>query len=287
MMTLTTQTTRTTLTARLAVLVALACAPGCLDQGEETHDFVDDSAEWHGDRSTYVLVHGAFQDSSSWDFVKPLLAWRGHRVITVDLPGRNGDPTPAGEISLADHVDAVAAVVADQPRPVILVGHSFGGIVISQVAELMPERIEKLVYVAASLPQDGGSLLSQSQEDHWNGFTEDNFIVAPDYTTASVLEDDRLAIFCADCRPIAQHKLLGDFHDEPLAPLAEPVSLTEDRFGATPKVYIKTLQDNAISTPMQDIMLARTPVDEVFEIGTSHSPFYTRPFKLARILASL
>lgn len=120
----------------------------------------------------FVLVHGAFQDSSSWANVAPLLEAAGHTVISVDLPGHGADETPLNEITLASYRDAIIAAIETQDQPVVLVGHSFGGFTISNVAEAIPERVAKLVYVAAYLPRSGDSLVTLSGLDHNNGFTQ-------------------------------------------------------------------------------------------------------------------
>lgn len=128
------------------------------------------------------------------------LAAEGHSVAAVDLPGREG--SARGDVTMADHVAAVrAAIEAAGPEPVTLVGHSFGGMVISAVAEAAPERIATLVYVAAYLPQDGDSMQALAESDHHNGFRDGSFVVAGDYSSASILERDRVAIFAPTRRP--------------------------------------------------------------------------------------
>jgi pimeloyl-ACP methyl ester carboxylesterase len=117
---------------------------------------------------TFVLVHGAFQDASGWDAVVPALEAAGHTAVTVALAGRGDDTTPLGELTLANYRDAVVEVIEQQETPVILVGHSFGGIVISSVAEAVPDQIETAVYLAAYLPQNGDSLASLAQNDHFS-----------------------------------------------------------------------------------------------------------------------
>jgi pimeloyl-ACP methyl ester carboxylesterase len=183
--------------------------------------------------------------------------------------------------------DAVLQVVRAQPEPVILVGHSFGGMTISAVAEAAPERIRRLVYLAAYLPRTGESLQTLSAEDHDNKFTQENFVVAPDYSTAHVLARDTALIFANDARSARQAAIAGSLQPEPLAPMAMPVSLTAERFGRVSRAYVFTLRDNAISLPMQRRMVERTPVAESFEINAGHAPFATQPRRLVRILLQI
>lgn len=238
---------------------------------------------------TYLLVHGAFQDSRAWTDVTPLLQAKGIQAIAVNLPGRVNDGSAPEHATLDGYREHVAAVVAAQPGPVVLVGHSFGGFTISAVAEQMPERIKTLVYVAAYLPQDGDSMAKISETDQWNKFNKarQNFLPAKDYKTASVLADDQLLLFCAECSPEAQKKTLALMQAEPLKPAATPITLSPERFGKVDKVYIHTSNDNAVSYTLQQKMVQRTPVRTTLTLSTGHSPFVEAPQALADALASI
>ncbi len=133
---------------------------------------------------TFVLVHGAFQDASGWAGVVANLEAEGYTTVTVELAGRGEDTTPLGEITLDNYRDAVIEVIEAQEQPVILVGHSFGGITISSVAEAIPDRIQALVYLSAYLPRTEESLVSLSAQDHYSVLgQEGNFILAEDFTS--------------------------------------------------------------------------------------------------------
>jgi len=110
--------------------------------------------------STYVLVHGAWGGSFGWRKVRPLLQQAGHQVFTPSLTGlgeRAHLATP--EVNLSTHIQDVSnAIWYEDLSDIILVGHSYGGMVVTGVAERMPERIKHLVYLDAFLPADGQSL---------------------------------------------------------------------------------------------------------------------------------
>src|SRR5215471_8421479 len=113
--------------------------------------------------SRYILVHGAWHGRWCWDQVVPLLRQAGHQVETLDLPGHGQDRTPILEVTLAAYTKRVCETLDAQAEPVILVGHSMGGIVITQVAEERPEKIQTLVYLTAFLVQNGESVVQITQ----------------------------------------------------------------------------------------------------------------------------
>jgi pimeloyl-ACP methyl ester carboxylesterase len=231
---------------------------------------------------TYVIVHGAFQNARAWDDVVRRLKRAGHKATAVDLPGRGGADAKAQ--TLTGYRDAVLSVVNAQSEPVMLVGHSFGGLTISEVAEAAPDKIKKLIYVAAYLPRKGDSLQSLSGEDHDNKFTKENFVVAPDYSTANVLARDGALIFANDAKGAKQAAIAKSLVLEPLAPMAGQSTVTPEKFGTVSKAYIFTLRDNAVSLPQQRRMVERTPVARSYGINTGHSPFATQPAQLAALL---
>ena len=99
----------------------------------------------------FVLVHGAW----CWEKVTPLLAAMGHEAHTLDLPGLGNDPAPVSGITLDSYVNAVKDVILSVNEPVVLVGHSMGGLIITQTAELVPDRVQALGYLAAFSPGNG------------------------------------------------------------------------------------------------------------------------------------
>ncbi len=235
----------------------------------------------------YVLVHGAWQDESAWETVASVLENQGETVIAVQLPGRDENAVPA-EQSLDSYRDAVIDVIQAQDSQVILVGHSFGGMVISAVAELIPEQIDTLVYIAAYLPQNGESLLTLSEYEHNSVLGEDGaLIISEDSTTISVNSDIFASIFCPDCNEEQATIVATSQVIEPLIPLASPVTLSDENFGGVNKVYILTAEDIVVSPQFQAFMLSMTPVIQVFALNTGHAPYVTAPSELANILTNI
>ncbi|OKI16430.1 alpha/beta fold hydrolase [Streptomyces sp. CB03911] len=109
----------------------------------------------------YVLVHGAWHSGRVWDRVVPLLTRAGHRVLAPSLTGHGEKAHLLGpDVGLDTHVADIVAVLLEQDlSDVILVGHSYAGMVVSAVAGQVPDRIAGLVYLDAMVPADGESVL--------------------------------------------------------------------------------------------------------------------------------
>ena len=236
--------------------------------------------------ATLVLVHGGWAAGWVWERVLPLLAADGHRVVAPDLPGHGDDAMPAAEIGLDTYVARVAEVVDAQPEPVVLVGHSSGGVIVTQAAEVEPERIRRLVYVSAYLPADGQTLLDLGQTDH-DQLVLPNLEFAPDGITVTVKpEAVRDALF-SDCSVTDYERYLARVKPEPLVVAGTPVKVTPERFGRVPRAYVECLHDRGISIDLQRRMHAAVPCDEVVSMETGHMPMYAAPEMLATHLVAL
>src|SRR5262249_5758551 len=107
-------------------------------------------------QQTFVLVHGSWQGAWSWDDVRDRLRAHGHRVITPALPGRGDISEDRSWIGHDDNVAAVlAALDADGAGPVVLAGHSLGGVTVSHAADRRPGLVARLGYCAAFVVEDG------------------------------------------------------------------------------------------------------------------------------------
>jgi len=231
---------------------------------------------------TFILVHGAWHGGWCWYKVIPLLEKEGHRVEALDMPGHGRDKTPISEITFESYVQSVCGIIDAQSEPVILVGHSWGGHIITQVAEYRPEKVKLLVYLTAFLVASGEPLLQLGKES----ILMPNVIVSEDQSCTTVRADAVKEVFYHDCsdEDVALAKLLL----VPQARVSPALSnITEHNFGRIPRVYIECLQDVAITPSRQKEMYTRLPCQKVISMNTSHSPFFSAPVELAKNLLSL
>jgi len=233
----------------------------------------------------FVLVHGATMGAWVWDQVGSFLALGGADVQVVDLPAHGDDMTPVDQVTMDAYVARVASVVDASPAPVHLVGHSLAGMVISQYAELEPEKLESLIYLAAFVPQDGETALQLLGQD--TGSQIGAYIIANEDGTLGLPQEQLGPLFCADCNETQLAPLLAGARNEPLVPMVTPVRLTPERFGSVPKRALFTANDVAISYGFQQQMASTVSMECTRTLQTSHTPQLSRPADVAVNLGML
>jgi len=235
--------------------------------------------------TTFVLIHGAWHGAWCWRKLAPLLESAGHTVVAPDLPSMGTDRTDPANVTLDSWARFGADLVTRQPEPVVLVGHSRGGIVVSQVAELVPERISRLVYLTGFLLPAGRSLVDAARADEASLVTA-NMIPAEGGITCTVRTEALRDAFFGRCTVPDYEFALQNLSPEPLKPLVTPLKLSAQRFGSVPRTYIECLEDRAITLPAQRRMQAALPCDTVHSLDADHSPFFSRAPELAHLLGA-
>lgn len=236
----------------------------------------------------FVLVHGALSGAWIWGPLKERLEADGHTVAAFDLPGLGDDHTPAGEVTLDSTAARVCDELAAAPEPAILVGHSMGGIVITQAAARCAEQIKALVYVAAFMPKDGQSLLDLTRLPEGAGDqVQANITITEDPPVAvmpAAASKDALYPCCTD--EVAQWAIAQQC-PQPLAPMTTPASIPAGALDGIDKYYVQCLQDLAIRLPLQRRMVAENACAGVFELDTDHTPHLSATDDLARIFGEI
>lgn len=277
-----------------------------------------------GDRPTgFVIIPGAWHCGAHWLPVVNHLARRGHPAEALDLPGSGlgavmarsvmdrdigsipTEPSPLAAYDLDTYVTFVVGELERGARhgPIVLVGHSFGGVVATQVAERVPQLVGHLVYVTGHVPVTP-SARSCAECD---ALPENRTSLSP---SVVVGDPEKLGAVRVDVRSTdpeylraAHAAFYGDVPFEdfpawaayltselPLHAVRGRVEVSAERWGAVPRSYIRCTADRAIPIALQDRMIdeadRKFPANpfRVLSMDASHSPFASRPSELAELL---
>ena len=217
--------------------------------------------------TTIILVHGAFADGSGWGEVIPLLEQDGYDVIAVQNP----------LTSYADDVATTRRVIDAQEKPIVLVGHSYGGAVITGAA-VGAKNVKALVYVAAFAPDAGDNLQALLQKYP----SKIGTALVPD--AAGFLYIDRSKfkdVFAADV-PDGQRSIMNaaqkPIHSTIFAQQYDAAAWKE-----IPNWYLVATEDQAINPALQRVFAERMKATTE-EVTSSHVPFASKPAAVARII---
>lgn len=230
-----------------------------------------------------ILVHGAWGNAQSWTAVVPLLRAAGHEVEALDLPGHGANGEPSGAIGQKEYVDYVEARLMDGP-PAMLVGHSMGGVVIAQVAARQPGHVTACVFVAALLPRDGESLLGLILQQEAKGVME--AVIPGPVRGTTLLKPEAAAALFPDATPSMAAAAMAAMSPQSNKAQKDPAEVGPG-FAGVPRAYVFCTQDQVVSYPLQQKMVAATPCEATFTLECGHVPLLTRPAELAEILNGL
>ncbi|MYY84406.1 MULTISPECIES: alpha/beta hydrolase [unclassified Streptomyces] len=228
-------------------------------------------------RPTIVLEHGAFADASSWDGVVTRLQRAGYRVVSAANPLR-GPATDAAYLrSVLDHVDG----------PVVLVGHSYGGTVISQAAAGLEDKVKALVYIAAFLPDTGESSIGLTNK--FPGSTLGQAVESVNYSLPDggrgadvyIKPEKFRSQFAADV-PADKARLMAA-GQRPVAAAALEEKSTAAGWKTIPSWSLVTTGDRNIPVAAQRYMSARAKA-RTTTVDASHAVSVSRPEAVTRIV---
>jgi pimeloyl-ACP methyl ester carboxylesterase len=220
---------------------------------------------------TFLLVHGSWHGPWCWDKLIPQLRHIGFAAATVALPSCGSDPATLG--SIADDAAAIEAAVAAIDGDVVLVGHSYGGVAVTEA--LLDARVRHLVYVGAFMPDTAQMLTDLTPP---GGLAPYITVHDGGFTTV----DPALAIdaFFADCDPatarwaaerLGLHKAVNNI-----------TPVTRASWRDKTSTYVVLTEDHAWPASWQRKLAKQATYQR--EMPTSHSPFLSRPVELAALL---
>ncbi|MGY1750145.1 alpha/beta fold hydrolase [Modestobacter sp. SYSU DS0511] len=223
---------------------------------------------------TVVLVHGAWHGSWCWEKVVPLLEQQGLAVRTVDLPSTGPDVDALG--SLDDDVATLTAVLDEVPGPKVLVGHSYGGLPITE-AGAGRDDIAHLVYVCAFMLGVGESLLDAAggQPMSWWQVSEDG---------RSITAGRPESVFYDDCDPEEAAAAVARLTPQSMSSCTTPLRVAA--WETVPSTYVVADADPELPQAVQE-MMAAGKAGQVRHIDSAHSPFFSRPAELTALLVEV
>lgn len=227
----------------------------------------------------FLLIHGSCHGAWCWRDLIPLLEARGHRVQAIDLPSHGDDTTPLEEVTL----DLYAQSILDALAPdTVLVGHSMAGYPITRAADLDPSRIARLVYLCAYTPWPEVSLIDMRKKADRQPIMK-ALVPSQDRKSFSVNPAHAAEVFYHDCSDATI--AFACAHVCPQAILPQATGFTPGpHVAALPKDYIVCRNDGAVPAEFQDVMAQALTNATVYEMATSHSPFFSDPAGLAALL---
>ena len=230
-----------------------------------------------------ILIPGFWLDGSSWDEVVPALERAGHRTHALTLPGMESRDADRSEITLRDHVDAVAGVIDSlEPdgRKVVLVGHSGGGTTGHAVVDARPSRVARMIYVDSGPVGEGGIINDELPADggdvplpDWSVFEDADLVD---------LDDELRAAFRARAIPTPVHVARDPLHLTDQRRYDVPVTIIACEF---PSELLRKWIEEGHPRVRE---LAKIRDVEYVDLPTGHWPQFTRPDDLSRaILVSI
>jgi pimeloyl-ACP methyl ester carboxylesterase len=216
---------------------------------------------------TVVLVHGGFVDGSGWEGVYNILRKDGYTVAIVQNP----------TISLADDVAATKRIIDAQTDPVVLVGHSYGGAVITEAGN--DPKVAGLVYITAFAPDKGESVNSLIKDPPPD--TPVPPILPPQDGYLFLDKTKFAASFAADVEP-EKAAFMAD-SQVPWGVEALGGTISEPAWKTKPSWYLLVTEDKMIPPPAQRFMAERAGAT-VDEVGGSHAIYVSRPDAVASII---
>jgi pimeloyl-ACP methyl ester carboxylesterase len=221
------------------------------------------------DPATIVLVHGAWHGAWCWDEVAARLRADGTPVVTVDLP------SVASGGDMYDDAQAVRDAIAAVDGETVVVGHSYGGVVITEAAAGV-DGVRHLVYLTAFMLDEGEALADIA------GRTPPDWQIAdPDGRTLSVAGAQQ--VFYNTCPPEVADGAAARLRPHTIASFVQPVKSVAWR--DVPSTYLICDRDNAIPVPAQEAMAARA--DTTQRLQSDHSPFLTDPDAVADLIRTV
>ena len=235
-----------------------------------------------------ILIHGAWQGSWAWARFAPCLEAAGFMTHAVDLPGNGADGSDPATVTFEACLQHVHETVDVLDRPVSLIGHSGGGLLITAFAERWPASVSRLVYIAGMMLPGGESFeeivkLVITEHPQAAGIWP-HLVWSKDGRTSRVPAEAAVSFFLQDCPEEDAAAAAARLTPQGEGGRAVTTPATAGRYGRIPRLYVEALQDRSVILPVQRAMQARAPGALVVSMPTGHAPQFSAPAGLARAI---
>jgi pimeloyl-ACP methyl ester carboxylesterase len=232
----------------------------------------------------FLFLHGSWHGAWCWHKVLPRMQAAGHYATAIDLPGRGRAMARTYTVSLERMVRAAEAALVPNEKTTVVV-HSRYGIVASSLAERVPEKIARTIYLASFMLPNGKRVLDYlpDRDSLLTGRVEINRLALWDRLHPAAYREALYADCSEDDVALANALLVR----EPIRPALTRLALTEGRYGSVPRAFIRLTQDKAISLSLQDRLLNETCADRVESLEASHSAYFSQPDTLVKTILKL
>ena len=238
---------------------------------------------------TFILVHGAWHGSWAWEAIVSRLKAAGHDAIAVDLPGNGCDSTPPQEVTLDLYAAYVARLIDAVTGPVVLVGHSMGGMTVGQTCEVRPDRIALAIYLCAFLLPDGMSVLEFYGKylQPWMRGAHSRVTYDAAGLYSSIDPAAAVEVFYHQADRSLAEAAARRLTPQPEGARRSHIHLSAERFGRVPRVYIEAREDRSVHLPLQRQMQELTPFLATYGLDSDHAPQLSQPDALTQLLLDI
>ncbi|MGK7949777.1 MAG: alpha/beta fold hydrolase [Xenococcaceae cyanobacterium] len=238
-----------------------------------------------------LLVHGAAHTGQCWQLLEPELKSRGFEPYALTLPGHTPNTGNGWRITMKRYSQALCEAARVLGGSIPVVGHSMGGMVMTQATETEPSLFSKLIYLTALLPpkkevKESRNIVSMmkgaSKEQDLPGSGIPKFYLLAG--TAMIEKTRAMAQFYSAVEPELQSQFINNLTPQPIRPMWAGVTWTAEKTGKVPRAYIECTEDRAVSIERQREWQRNGEIQEIYTLKCGHSAFAEIPGELAECI---
>ncbi len=225
----------------------------------------------------YLLIHGAYHGAWCWEEVKSLLEAKNNIVYTLDLPGHGQDKTNREGVTLESYIDNVEKFIIDNNlTDLVIVAHSFAGVISTKLIERIPDRIRKIIFISAIILDNGECFFDYFAPEVRDRYIElakwDNGAIPPNHDSLrsrlfNELDDD-----------VKYEAIFSKLTPQPIKPYTEKVYLKNFNNSKIPMVYMFLRNDISLPVKSFEEMMSKLPASfKKIEINSDHEIMFSHP----------